>query len=435
MYTHRTIRGAWLFFTEVKSQLFVRIFLFCVAFWFSAASTALQLNGVAHYQELNNDYYVAALYAEEKQPNAEWWLNSDQEKKMVLLIQAQHWSARSWFKKWQNNLAINNALDTFSDSLQRTLTEFSRLPKGDLISGDQIDIHYIPNNGTRIVINGYQALHAPSSEVFTALVNTWIGKLPPSRLFKQQILSLSVSQDGLVAQKRIEDHQISPVRQKAIVDWYMTPEELAKQVAEKRKREQEKDQARKAELARIQAEKSLEVKLKALQEKRIAEQKRQERLALQKQKEREHQQAQEEKRLALEKTKKEKQLAEEKQKKTKRIALNQKYYKRFYEWQLQSAIRSHITYPEWARKFKEQGLIEARFKINRKGEVTTIHMPGDTPSMLAAEMRQSINQVSGKIKPPRELLGQSWQFSVRHSFKFGSNKQAALVRPRKPVHL
>jgi len=124
-------------------------------------------------------------------------------------------------------------------------------------------------------------------------------------------------------------------------------------------------------------------------------------------------------------------LAEQKRKAEQR-AVSQKYFRRYYEWQLQTAVRNEITYPEWARKFKEEGLIEARFKINAKGLIESVWVPDTAPSMLAAEMRRAINSLDGKQLPPKELKGQSWQFSFVHHFKFGSNRQAKLVKPEKP---
>lgn len=435
MNAHRMNRRGWHFYMEAKSRFLQVLAVYCCILLFSAGTSALQLNGVASYQELNNDYYLAALYAGEKQVEENWWRNADQEKKMLLVVKAAQWSSRSWFKKWQNNLAINNSLDSLSKELQQLLTEFSRLPKGDLKKGDQIEIHYWPNQGTTISLNGYPVIESSLQGLFAALVNTWIGQLPPSRLFKQQILASKESSHLSLWKEELSSIEITLERKQKTQDWYLTPEVIAKQAEEKRIEEEKRKNALKVEQARKQAEASLAKKLKVIQAKRLVEEKKQAQLAKFKKEQEARQKLQRQQQLAQEKKQRAARLLEEKERKQALVIQNQKYYKRFYEWQLQSAIRSHITYPEWARKFKEQGLIQANFDINRQGKILSIHMSEDVPSMLAAEMRRSISAVSEKIQPPKELTGDIWQFSIQHSFKFGSNKQAALVRPKKPVNL
>lgn len=432
MYTHRKSRRGWRFFMEAKSQVLARTaMLFSV--WLSSVGVyALTVNGVSAYQELNHEYYLAALYGSENQSEATWWLNPDHEKKMVISIRVDRWTPRAWFKKWQNNLAINNPIETYSQAVQADLIHFSELPKDDLIQGDQIVVHYRPNVNTSVYMNDQLAMTFSDPTAFHALLNTWLGQLPPSRLFKRQILDFSANPSATKLTKTLQTASFTPERKQVAFEWFTDPKVLAQQAEQEELRKLAEKQALKQRLAREAAERSLAQKLQALQKKREAEME----LHAEQEKRKQAEQAQKallakEQRERESKRKQQALLAEQKRKAEQR-ALSQKYYERYYEWQLQTAIRNEITYPEWARKFKEQGLIEARFKINAKGLIESVWVPDTAPSMLAAEMRRAINSLDGKHLPPKELEGQSWQFSFVHHFKFGSNRQAKLIKPKKP---
>ena len=432
MYTHRKSRRGWRFFMEAKSQVLARAAMLFSAWLSSAGVCALTVNGVSTYQELNHEYYLAALYGSENQSDATWWLNPNHEKKMVMSIRVDRWTPRAWFKKWQNNLAINNPIETYSKAVQTDLIRFSELPKDDLIQGDQIVVHYRPNVNTSVYMNDQLAMAFSEPTAFHALLNTWLGQLPPSRLFKRQILGLSENPSATELTKMLQTASFTPERKQIAFEWFADPEVLARQAEQEEQRKLAEKQALRQRLAREAAERSLAKKLQAIQEKREAEIQRRAEQEKRKQAEQVQQRLLAEKQRERESKRKQQALLAEQKRKAEQRAVSQKYFQRYYEWQLQTAVRNEITYPEWARKFKEEGLIEARFKINAKGLIESVWVPDTAPSMLAAEMRRAINSLDGKQLPPKELKGQSWQFSFVHHFKFGSNRQAKLVKPEKP---
>jgi len=155
-------------------------FLACV----NLNASPLSLNGLATYSDLTKDYYVGALYLPEPETNEQKILNLNQRKLMKLLVTANRWSPRAWTKQWQGNIAINNP--SIEGELQTKLKLFTRLLKSNLLAGDLIIVDYDPAMGTQVFINQQRMLESADMALFNALLATWIGKLPPSREFKNR---------------------------------------------------------------------------------------------------------------------------------------------------------------------------------------------------------------------------------------------------------
>ncbi len=391
-------------------------FLGCV----SLNAAPLSLNGLVTYNNLTKDYYVAALYLPEIESDQKKILNLNQHKQMKLLVTANRWTPRAWTKQWQGNIAINNELP--GKELQKSLEQFTGILKGNLLAGDLIMVDYVPAMGTKIFINQQLVLASSDMALFNALLATWVGKLPPSRDFKNRILSLASDQQTAADTQKLYTNVVPSERKDVIKRWLLTPGQIAK-IEQKKRESALRSQLMKARLqtqqkAKIEQEQRLKqaVKKQAAQV-ILANQKRQAKKIVNQQ-ERDRQ-----KKYAKLKKEKESRLADA-------------YYKDFYSWQLQKSIRDKITYPVWAREFNQEGIVDVLFTINAQGKIIGIEVDENkAPKLLISEVVKSIKSTSGQILPPSKLKGSDWKFSVNHSFNFRSKEQTILVPPTKPVHL
>ncbi len=389
-----------------------------------SVASALQINGITTYKELNKEYYIAALLLEDIKTTRPAIESYKKHKQMKLLVTASRWSARLWQQQWQNNIAINNAIITNDHQLQYDLEFFTGFLKGKLVKGDEITIDYTPGRGTRITLNQYQLIQTNDDKIFTYLLNTWIGKLPPSRTFKSRILNGAADLASKDLITLLNSNTLSKRRIKAVNEWYTKPKnELllannARLASIKRNKSIEKESKYKEFLRLKGKKKQQELKDKSDRLKR-------ENIASNKRKNREK--AEKAARVAALKHKKQK---------NKEAQLAQYYYKDLYEWQLRQAVQGEVRYPAWAKQFSQEGMVEAQFTINRKGKVTSVILLDDAvPKMLGSEVTKAIHKAGLKTLPPSTLTGSSWSFSVNYLFNLKVKSQALLTAPVKPKHL
>ena len=394
---------------------------------------ALQLNGVASYNELNKEYYIAGLLLGDRISDPTDIGLYKKHKQMKLIVTTDRWSPRQWKKQWQNNIAINNTLLNSDDQLQKDLAYFTSFLSKDLANGDELVIEYYPQIGTQIQLNNFEFITTQDDRLFNYLLNTWIGKLPPSRDFKNRILSIQDDTESASHQNLMMTHTVAASRQIQTNNWFeQSAEEKEKEKAEEAARIEEQRQKKSAlkqlqaeekraeqELIRIQSLKKSESVIKAekLAQAKAAADKR-----------REKEQAAEKERIQK--------LKLIKERKAQEAQLAQYYFRDLHEWKLRQAVLAEVQYPAWARQFQQEGIVDAQFKINRKGIVSDVSFEDEnTPEMLMSEVLRAIKISAQKLLPPDELNGTQWEFSVTYKFDLLSRKQKALISPKIPDHM
>lgn len=390
----------------------------------------LVLNGSATFSQLTRDYYIAGLYLSQPSDSPDTILASQANQEMRLLIRAR-WTPRKWRKMWQANISINNATLPNNPASREALMAFIDLPETPLQQDDMVRIQ-VSAGGTRVYLNNELAIRAPSRDLFGYLLNTWIGKLPPSREFRSQILGQG--NDPILAQQ-LNTHQVPADRKQLISGWQQ----------QKRERLQAAKAARLAEQQRLEQE--------------AQEQQRQEQQRLQQQQEeqRRQQQAERKQRLAAEKQRKaqqqklsRQQLAEQKKQQQQRaaqqraakqqqqLAEQQSYYQQLYGWQLQQALEQEVRYPPWARQFQQQGSVSQTVTLSSGGEITAMQsaavVDGET-ELLNEELKRAIRAVSSKVQPPKGLKNAPWQYTLKYRFSLSDSPQPASARPDMPASL
>ncbi len=422
------INGLWAFLTFLMLSL---------GFGSCSMGSELRLNGVASYQELNKEYYIGALLLENPKKNVADIEAYKKRKQMKLLVTADRWSVRLWQQQWQNNIAINNEIIINDAELQDDLGFFTSFPKGKLVKGDELIIDYIPGRGTSIKLNHYPIIKTNNDKIFTYLLNTWIGKLPPSRVFKKHILSLQSDSVTQLAIANLEGNELSEQRINRVNQWYEQPKkelELAKKnQLESKNKAKKKQQIEDAKTARNNLAKAR--KEKSDQEK----QKKEQEVAREKSERLNREQLAAKKRAIREKAEKAKRIAalkSSKLKKEKEARLAQYYFKDMYEWQLRQVIIAEVSYPAWAKQFGQEGVVDTQFIINRKGKVlSVVLLDKSVPKMLGLAVDKAIRKSGLKTLPPNLLQGEKWIFSVSYRFDLKDTSQKVLLAPIQPKHM
>lgn len=401
----------------------------------SSWAAELQLNGSAIYSHLTRDYYQAALYLERKDDSAETVRLSTAAKQMRLVV-TNRWKPRKWKKLWQANISINNETLPNNPASREALMAFIRLPKDELQPGDEITISS-SSAGTKVHLNKELAIHTSDRSLFRYLLNTWIGKFPPSREFRSQILSTSADSS---LEQQLQQHQIPKQRLKLLSTWR---EKERQQNLEKQQRRQQQQQlllqAKESERKKQQA---LLAQQKAIAEKQAAERKRQqqlvaERAAQEKLKQQAAAQAAQrqaaQKQAVADKRQQKQQSAAER----KRIATEQQgYYLALYQWQLQQALEQEVRYPPWAKQFGQQGDVLLTMTFNKNGEIVSSEQQAtEQHELLKEEVERASRIISSQVNPPDMLSGSPWTYTLGYRFSLDGEPQPAQAKPELPQSL
>ena len=145
------------------------------------------LNGIAVYQELNTDLFMAGLYLPSPSNDADDIIKMPGPKRMEMRITTDGFSPRKFAGLWRDSIAINNS-PADVEKFGTDLFSFSALIKAKLVTGDRIVIDYQPGSATVVSINGAE-IAKYHADFFPLLLRTWIGLRPSSSDFKHGLLS------------------------------------------------------------------------------------------------------------------------------------------------------------------------------------------------------------------------------------------------------
>ena len=389
----------------------------------------LQTKGVAVYKDLGIEYYIASLSLERLDISSTELPSFEGDQSIKVKVTAERWSKRKWKAQWQNNIAINNTPSEDSD-LNAQLAHFTRFPKGSLKSGDEVLISYSPAFGSRVTFNGQLVLSSKDKKFYSYLLNTWIGKFSPNRIFREKISGELTIDNDLVAFSRqpVEESRIAQVK-----TWFDVEDQdieknkqqalLAQKNKEKRIKEQQAEQLEQQKLKLLATKKALQAK--AIEKARARAEKE---ALLKKNLER---QLQEQKRRLAE-IEKEKKLLALKAKKDKIKAQNmQVYLYDLYQWQLQNKINESVVYPPWARQFNQEGIVRLKFQLSRVGNIVSLDSSKSLASkILLQEVEKRLIAVVESHSVPKDLSGDQWSFKVEYKFNLKDSEQQTLSKPQ-----
>ena len=180
----------------------------------ASSASALELQGAAVYQRLNNDVYIASIHSGNSDSQA--WLNSRAPLRLEMHILAETLSPRRFSRLWNEGLAINLSQRQMNEQVDE-LTRFMYVLKDNLVEGDEVAISN-ETGETRVTVNGVELLMVEKPGMVQSLLKAWIGKYPRSQQFKERLINMSGS-DRSAMKKRLMGAQWQPERVAVIESW------------------------------------------------------------------------------------------------------------------------------------------------------------------------------------------------------------------------
>ncbi len=169
----------------VRNIIFFSALLLC-----SIVRAEPMLNGIASHQELGKEQFIGALFSESLSNNADTLLAANQPMRIELKILSQDGiSARRFSRMWIDGMAINNNPDLLT-AQANNIVKFDALFKGRLVSGDHVVFKLAPNQGVEIRVNEVSLGKIESDKFFSLILSSWIGKIPLSSEFKDNMLKV-----------------------------------------------------------------------------------------------------------------------------------------------------------------------------------------------------------------------------------------------------
>ncbi|WP_409990906.1 TonB family protein [Cellvibrio sp.] len=143
---------------------------------------------MATHVDLGKEQFIGALYAGTLSDNAEKLLTSNQAMRMELKIVAPEGvTTRRFSRWWIEGMAINNTPSLLTEQADN-MVKFDGLFKGRFVQNDTIAFTFEPGKGVNISINDALLGNIASDKFFGMLLRTWIGKVPLSSEYKDDIL-------------------------------------------------------------------------------------------------------------------------------------------------------------------------------------------------------------------------------------------------------
>ncbi len=394
------------------------VLVFCLMVNQAVIASELTLNGAAYFTNQKRNYYVGGLYLAAASSNAEEILASGADKRMQLVVVKDRWSKTSWKNYWRERIAVNHNSDIQDKKVIDALNYFTTFVRGDFERGDEVVIEYKANE-TRIFLNDALVTSSSGVSLFNYLLRTWIGDVPPSLAFRKSILQGSNSSTWDDDREMLIGYDYPVNRKNIYNEWKSKYAQLAqnkKAAAEKRK----------ALIAKRQAEIIAERKRRemALQKAKLETEKLQ--LALSKQKE---SQRSDEERLKIEREKQ------------RQIKLQQRkeaeiYYKDSLQWQIQKLVKKFVSYPLWAKKFGEEGLVSVALRVDKSGKIVNKKLlTKEIDRKLVSEVMSAIKRSVKKTKIHAESDVAAWDLKVDYLFALDGSKLPESDPPLVPPHL
>lgn len=177
------------------------------------AYAAPKLNGMAIHNELGQEQFIAAVYAESLTSDARQLILGDEDKAMEIRILAETIFARRFNRMWIEGIAIN-AGSREMEKYAQDLANFSNMMRIKLRKGDILRINRSRGAGTSVAINGVPLGKIEDVAFFDLLLRTWVGPVPVSTDFKEALLNAGKVPEDL--RQRFDNVQPSAERVAAI---------------------------------------------------------------------------------------------------------------------------------------------------------------------------------------------------------------------------
>ena len=130
--------------------------------------------------------YVAGLYLPQRQTTPEAILTLPGPKRVRMQFLYKEVEREKLVAGWQEGIEKNLAPNEFQKLASR-LTKFNQLFR-TMRQGEVIELDYLPEEGTRVRINGELQGRIEGADFYTALLRVWLGEKPADSDLKSALL-------------------------------------------------------------------------------------------------------------------------------------------------------------------------------------------------------------------------------------------------------
>ncbi len=151
-----------------------------------AAGTELVLNGAGIRKKFFFSIYLASLYLPSTTGDAGAILTANQPNRVQMDILYSEVKKEKLVAGWNDGFAANHSaeqLQPLKDRLDRFNGMFDTL-----VSGDLVQLDYLPDAGTRVTINGEERGVIAGQDFNQALLRVWLGESPVTKSLKRDLL-------------------------------------------------------------------------------------------------------------------------------------------------------------------------------------------------------------------------------------------------------
>jgi len=152
-----------------------------------SAQANTSLNGIAVHSELGQDSFIGALYTSTPSTNSRDILISQQPKQIQVRILADRISARRFKRMWIEGMAINSSTTELQQQ-SKNMAAFSNMLKVSMKGGDIFAVQR-SETSVNVIINGSPLGEIEDTQFFDLLLRAWIGPVPLSSQFRNDLLS------------------------------------------------------------------------------------------------------------------------------------------------------------------------------------------------------------------------------------------------------
>lgn len=153
------------------------------------AGQALQLNGLGTRKKLFLKLYVASLYVQEKQTDADKFLKMSQASCMRLNITSSKITAEKMVKAVRDG--FNNATNGNTAPIETEIETFLAWLSQPINKGDVFEFAFVPHNTVHVSKNGKELGVIENKTFSSSLFSIWLGDMPADKKLKTGLLGMS----------------------------------------------------------------------------------------------------------------------------------------------------------------------------------------------------------------------------------------------------
>jgi hypothetical protein len=192
-------------FLRFKKHIVIRLLLSSLTVSYPQSFLALELNDViipdnAKVEHMNlvlqgagihtsffSDWYIGALYLENKVKNAAEALQLIGSKRMFFHITQAEMEQEKFQAALRDGISANNTEEEVKKN-EKIIKQFIDLFDTDFVKGDIVMVDYIPLKGTQVSIRGRMKGIIPHEHFYSMVLRVWMGGHPPTQQLQKALL-------------------------------------------------------------------------------------------------------------------------------------------------------------------------------------------------------------------------------------------------------